>query len=133
MCNEKSGGISLDFINSPKSRPILVFTPYLLLCNKFSCYSCSQKLQLLHSPSTLLLLKQKNCCTQGCYLRQNLRSFSFHLQVLSKSFESVPGLKKLCLHPLLKNFKLFSSLSLCSSEHGTFGKTTGVQLLLLPA
>ena len=89
--------------------------------NKFPCHSCSQKLQLLHSPSTLLLLKQKSCYRQRSAIKISA-NFSFHLQLLPKVFGSLPRLKILCLHYLSNNFKLLSSLPFCSSEHGTLGK-----------
>ena len=64
VCNERSGGISLKFTKFPRNLA-QKFTPSLAL-QQTPCHSSPQESQLLHSPSTLLLLKQNNCYTQGC-------------------------------------------------------------------
>ena len=102
------------------------FTDSLL---QLSTTSCSY----FFHPQLCFNLSKKNCYKQGCCFAIKSPHFSLHLQKFIKIIWPLLELKKLYLHCLRIKFKLFSSLSLCSSEHGTIGKTTGVQLLLLPA
>ena len=84
MCNGNSGGISLKFNKFPEISPISTNYPHLLFVQPGLCHSCPHKSQLLHSPQTLLPLKQKNCCVQGMLIRDNIFRFPSTLIILFK-------------------------------------------------